>query len=111
LEVETVGDVTIVRITARRILEEEMASAIGRDLCDLANTPGCRKVLVHFGQVESMTTMMMGQLLALHRRLQAVGGRLVLCNTGPVLGEMFQLIRLPEVVRLYPEEQEALQSF
>jgi anti-anti-sigma factor len=111
LEAEVVGDVTVVRIRRHRILALEEAEEIGRELSDLVQIPGCHKVVVHLGKVESMTTMMLSRLLALHRQVEADGGRLVLCNAGPYLTEVFTLLQLRRVVPVYDGELEALQSF
>ncbi len=111
LEVEQVGDVTLVRLLARSILTEPDAAAIGQLLSELVEAPDCRKVVLDLGEVRSMTTMMVGQFLALHRRLQAAGGRLVICNSDRFLAEIFNILRLPKVIRVYNSAQEALQSF
>jgi anti-sigma B factor antagonist len=111
LEAETVGEVTVVRFLLRRILAQEEVEQIDRELVFLVGDPGCPKVVVHLGKVESMTTVMVGRLLALHKQVAATGGRLVLCNPGSFLTEVFTLLRLPRVVPVYGGEQEALQSF
>ena len=111
LEVEEVGAVTVVRLLARRILTEEAVEAVGAELAGLLRGPGCAKVVLHFGEVESMTTLMVGRLILLHRQVEAAGGRLVLCGAEPFLEELFALLRLPQVVPVYRSEQEALDSF
>ena len=111
LEVEEVGPVTVVRVTARRILTEEAVEAIGRQLNALVAGPGCKNVLLQLSAVESITTMMVGKLLGLQRKLQASGGRLVLCGAGPVIGEVLTLLRVAQVIPIYRSEQDALQSF
>jgi anti-sigma B factor antagonist len=111
LEIEQVGDVTLVRLRARSILTEPDAASVGHRLAELIDAPDCRKVVLDLGEVRSMTTMMAGQFLALHRRLQAVGGRLAICNSDRVLAEIFGVLGLTKVIRLYNSVQEALQSF
>jgi anti-anti-sigma factor len=111
LEVEEVGSVTVVRVTARRILTEEAVEAVGRQLNALVAAPGCKNVVLQLNAVEGITTMMVGKLLGLHRQMQASGGRLVLCGAGPVIGEVLSLLRVAQVIPVYGGEQEALQSF
>ena len=111
LEVEEVGAVTVVRLLARRILTEEAVEAVGEELAGLLRAPGGAKVVLHLGEVESMTTLMVGRLVLLHRQVEAAGGRLVLCGAEPALKEVFALLRLPRVMPVYRGEQEALESF
>jgi anti-sigma B factor antagonist len=111
LEVEQIGDVTVVRFAQRSILEEEKIQVMGRQLFDLVENFGCRKFIVNFGNVQSLSSTMVGKLFALHRKVQAAGGRLVLCTIIPELREIFEILKLPELCSVYEEEQEALQSF
>ena len=111
LEVETVGDVTVARFTRRRILQEESVQAAGEQLLGLSQDAGCRKLVLNFGKVEGMTTALLGKVVATHRKIQEAGGRLVLCEVGAPLREIFTLCKLPQVLPIYAQEQEALQSF
>jgi anti-anti-sigma factor len=111
LEVETVGDVTVARFTRPRLLEEEAVEAVGQQLLRLAEDTGCCKFVLNFGKVESLTTAFFGKLVALHRRVEESGGRLVLCQVGPFVREIFKILELPRPVSVYDAEQEALQSF
>ena len=111
LEVEHIGDVTVVRFAQGSILEEEMIQVMGRQLFDLVENFGCRKFVVNFGNVRRVATMMVGKLLALHRKVQSGGGRLVICTIIPELREIFEILKLSQLCSLYEDEQEALQSF
>ena len=111
LEVETVGDVTVARFTRPRLLEEEAVEAVGKQLLRLAADTGCSKFVLNFGKVESLTTAFFGKLVALHKQVADSGGRLVLCQVGPFVREIFKILELPRPVSVYDAEQEALQSF
>jgi anti-anti-sigma factor len=47
---------------------------------------------------ESPTAAGLGQLVTLHKRLRASGGRLVLCNVGEAAYEVFAVTRLTDVL-------------
>jgi anti-anti-sigma regulatory factor len=111
VEVEEVGGVTVARLLARRILTAEAVEAIGDELARLLRVPGGAKVVLHFGQVESVTTLMVGRVIHLHQQAEAAGGRLVVCGAQPFLDKLFALLRLPEAVPVYRDEREALDSF
>jgi len=111
LEVETVADVAVARFTRPRLLEEDTVQAVGQELLRLAEDTGCRKFVLNFGRVESLTTAFFSKLVALHRQVERQGGRLVLCQVSPFVREIFKILELPRPVAVYEGEPEALQSF
>jgi anti-sigma B factor antagonist len=111
LEVEQVGDVTLVKVTQPRILDEEMTEEIGGQLFSLVKDLGCRKLVLNFDRVERLTSVLLGKLVLLHRKVEDAGGRLILCNIQPRVYEIFELLRLPHVLNIRAGEQQALQAF
>jgi anti-anti-sigma factor len=99
LQVESVGDVTVVRFT------------IGETLYNLVETSPCRKFVLNFGNVKSLASTMFGKLTALHQKLEAAGGRLVLCQIDPGLREIFENVNLIPLLPVFADEREALQGF
>ena len=88
LEMDQVGDVTVVRFKIPWILKEGTIEAIGEALYGLAEGSGCRKIVLNFGNVKSLASTMFGKLTALHQRIEASGGRLALCSIDPGLHEV-----------------------
>ena len=111
LEVEDIGDVTVVNFVDRRILDEQNIQVIGEQLFSLVDEVGRRKNLLNFGNVEFLSSAALGKLIALHKKLQAVGGRLILCNIDPEIYEVFEITRLDKFFNIQKEEQAALQAF
>src|SRR5438270_10833993 len=83
LETEHIGDVTVVNFVDRKILDEQNIQVIGDQLFSLVDSDGMRKLLLNFGNVEYLTTDALGKLIKLNKKLQGVGGRLVLLNIDP----------------------------
>jgi anti-sigma B factor antagonist len=111
LEVEDIGDVTVVNFVDKRILDEQNIQIIGEQLFSLVDEVGRRKLLLNFGNVEFLSSAALGKLIALHKKLQAVGGRLILCNIDPEIYEVFEITRLDKFFNIRKEEQAALQEF
>jgi anti-sigma B factor antagonist len=111
LEVEQLGDVTVIRLTTRTILGGDAIEAITAQLFGLVEEAGCRQFVLNLGNVESVSTAMVGKLVALHRRLEAAQGRLVLCRLGPFIMEIFKVLKLGPLAQVYREEHEAVRSF
>lgn len=110
LQVETVRDVVVARPTLRRLLNEEKIEAIGRQLDGLVTGSGHSKFVLNLAAVESMASMMVARLYAVHRKVAGAGGRLVLCGVQPGLREVFKILKLTDLLSIYDEEQDALLS-
>ena len=110
LTVEQAGAVTVVRFARASILEDEAVALVRERLFDLVDRQGQRLVVLNFGRVVGLTSRMLGQVVALHKKLQAAGGRLVLCGVSPFLDEVFQTAELPGALCIRDGEDEALQA-
>lgn len=110
LRVEPIGEVAVIRFLQPRILDEEIINYIGAELLRLVDE-GCRRIVLDLSPVEAMATHMLGELLVVHKKVQAAGGRLAMCEFQPQLREVFDLLKLPQVFHVYDTEREALQSF
>jgi anti-sigma B factor antagonist len=110
LEMEQIGEVTVVRFTRRSILAPQLIESVGRELLGLVAQEGCRRVVLNFGRVESVGSAMVGKLIQLLRHVEARGGHLAFCRVDKFLMEIFKILEIPRLVRIYGEEQEALEG-
>ena len=114
LEVEDIGDVTVVNFVDRRILDEQNIQIIGEQLFSLVDEVGRRKILLNFGNVEFLSSAALGKLITLNKKLMALkneGGQLILCNIDPQIHEVFEITKLDKFFKIMKEEQAALQAF
>ena len=111
LEVEPIGDVTVVNFVDKKILDEQNIQIIGEQLFSLVDEEGLRKIVLNFGNVEYLSSAALGKLITLNKKLQAAQGRLVLCNIHPQIYEVFEITKLDKFFDIQKEEQAALQSF
>ena len=111
LEVETVGDVTVARFTRRSFLATDQVEALSAQLVSAVEESGCRKFLLNFTNVESMTTSMVGYLVQLKKKIEASGGKLALCKIDPFLFEIFKILKLTRFFTIHDDEPSALASF
>lgn len=111
LEVEDIGEVTVVNFVDRKILDEQNIQKIGEDLFSLVDDQGRMKILLNFGNVEYLSSAALGKFITLNKKVQAAGGKLILCNIDPQIYEVFQITRLDRLFNIQKEEQAALQAF
>src|ERR1700730_14069623 len=89
LEVEDIGEVTVVNFTDKKILDEQNIQIIGEQLFSLVEEMGRRKILLNFSNVEYLSSAALGKLITLNKKLQAATGKLVLCCIEPQIYEVF----------------------
>src|SRR3984893_11441585 len=93
VEVEDIGDVTVINFVDRKILDEQNIQVIGEQLFCLVDQEGRRKLLLNFGNVEYLSSAALGKLITLNKKLQGQGGRLILCNIDAQTYEGFEITK------------------
>jgi anti-sigma B factor antagonist len=111
LEIEVIGDVTVVNFLDRRILDEQNIQIIGEQLFRLVDELGRRKVVLDFSNLEFFSSAANGKLIALQKKLAAQGGALRLCGIDPEIYEGFQETRLNRFFFIVSSREEAIPSF
>ena len=111
LEVEHIGDVTVVNFVDKKILDEQNIQIIGEQLFDLVDNQGKKKLLLNFGNVEFLSSAALGKLITLNKKVQTSGGKLVMCKIAREIHEVFEITKLDKFFNIQKEEQAALQAF
>jgi anti-sigma B factor antagonist len=112
LELEDLGEVTVVSFRDRKILDEQNIQVIGEELFSLVDEYSRTKLLLNFHNVEYMSSAALGKLITLNKKVGAAkGGKLVLCNIDPQIREVFEITRLDRLFTIKGDEQEGLQAF
>ena len=100
LEVTREADRTVARFARPTSLNEYHADLIGKQLLALADPPGTRFVTLDLGNVEYVTSTVLGHLVGLHKRLHSTGGRLSLENVRPAVRDILRVTMLDQVLGL-----------
>ncbi len=108
LNVDTEGDVTVVELTDRKILDEISIAQIGEQLTILISQQTPPKLVVDFTNVSHMSSSALGMLITLHKRIREKNGHLRLCNVQPSIYEVFVITRLNEIFQIHSSRQEAI---
>jgi anti-sigma B factor antagonist len=110
LELEEVGDVTVVNFIDKKILDEQNIQVIGEQLFELVENQGKKKILLNFSNVEFLSSAALGKLITLNKKVQSASGKLGMCKITKEIMEVFQITRLDKLFKIYPDEQAALQA-
>ena len=108
LNVSSEGDVTVVELTDRRILDEIGINEIGDQLGALVAQTAQPKIVLDFAKVAHMSSSALGMLITLRKRIAEKSGELRLCGIQPAILEVFAITRLNEIFAIYQTRQEAL---
>ena len=103
LTVETVDDVAVVKLTGKN-LDDSNTQAVGEQLLRLVDEPGRRHLQLDLGNVEYVGSMGLAKLVALHKKVRAVGGQLTLINVDHFVYEVFQVTRLNTLLDIRQKE-------
>jgi anti-sigma B factor antagonist len=110
LEREDFGNVTVVRLKTPRIPDEETVRAVFDPITTLCGI-GRTQIVLNLAVVEFLPSLALGKLVMLNRKIQAAGGRLVLCQVSVSVAETLASTHLDSLFDSYAGEQEAVQAF
>jgi anti-anti-sigma factor len=108
LEVAATGCVTLVRLTAPTLWDEEQIQALAGHLFDLVEREGCRRLVVSLAAVEGFSVALLGKLLMLHKKAEAAGGRLALCGIDRRSQQALEGTELARLFHIHADELAAI---
>ncbi len=111
LEIKDVGDVTVARFTDRHLLDQKTVEVLGEQLFSLVDGTGRQKLLLDFSNVQDLSSLAIGMLVTLNKKVRAAGGKLVLCRMDPELRQVMALTQLDKLFVIRGDEHEALKAF
>lgn len=110
LKVSSEGDVTIVELAEKKILDEIAILQMGEQLFQIVKDSQVPKLVLDFTNVAHMSSSALGVLITLHKRIREKQGKLALCSIQPTIGEIFEITRLNEIFTICRARVEAVQA-
>jgi len=110
LNVATEGEVAVVELVDRKILDEQIISQIGEQLYALVAESARPRIVLDFVNVAHMSSSALAMLITLHKRVREKGGQLRLCNIRPTIYEVFVITRLNEVFSICGDRDTAVRE-
>ncbi|HZV03796.1 MAG TPA: STAS domain-containing protein [Gemmataceae bacterium] len=110
LEVQTREDAVIARFTRQMSLAGEVVEEVAERFISLLADSGQQRLLVDFGNVDSLSSFMLGQLVKLNRTAEAAGKKFGLFNLRTHIREILDVSRLNLILSLYQDEADALRG-
>jgi len=110
LNIATEGEVAVVELVDKKILDEQTISEIGERLYGLVAASARPRIVLDFVNVAHMSSSALGMLITLHKRVREKAGQLRLCNIRPTIYEVFVITRLNEVFSICPDRDTAVRE-
>ena len=103
-----IGNVLICSIKGQILLctEEECRKYFEK----LSEEKSRTSVIINMSGVGYVNNAGVGMIVESFRKFRENGGRLVLCSLTPEVAKLFEIIRLTELIEIYPYEESAIMS-
>jgi anti-anti-sigma factor len=111
LDVNEVGDVTVVRFRDQKIIEDINIQELGRELFRLVEEENRQKLLLNFSSVDFLSSAALGKLITLDKKMKTRGSALKLSNIRPEIYEVFAITKLNRLFDIRDDEADALAAF
>ena len=92
-------------------MDEWIVRSISDELKDVVDRVECCKLLVDFVNVEDFSSLMLGQLLTLRKRMATKAGSVILCGLSPKVRKFFDEIMLSQLFDIRATEADALAAY
>ena len=106
-----VGDVTVVQLVDRKILDEQNIQELGQELFDLVEQDKRQKLVLNFATVEFLSSAALGKLITLLKKCKTSGSVLRFSNIRPEIYEVFAITKLNRLFDIREDEADALAAF
>jgi anti-anti-sigma factor len=90
--------------------DEMLAYGLTDELFDVAADAGRYNVCLDFWEVEFLSSVVLGKLLVLDRKLRGAGGRLTMLNLNPKVFEVFHVSRCDDFLDVHVKAEPAVAS-
>jgi anti-sigma B factor antagonist len=107
LKVRDEGGVRVIRFEDRALTDEAVVRGVGDQLAAALPRTGPPAVILDFSGVQSISSMMIGKLIALQRRVDNQHGQMRLCELSDPVRNVFRTANLD---RLFALDRDLRQS-
>jgi anti-anti-sigma factor len=90
----TKDGVVVIKITETELRDYDVCDRLRNEFVDVVDQSGTNKVVLDFGHVEFVASVMYLPLLSLSGKVSRTGGRIVLSNLSEMIAKVFLATRL-----------------
>jgi len=101
----------VVELLDEEILDEITISEIAESLFSILEDKLPNRMVLSFDRVKHLSSMALGTLIRLNKRVEEHGGKLKLCEIRKSLYEIFEITKLNKLFDIYDSRDLAVSSF
>ena len=111
ISLRTQGNVVIAKINGGSFQEEKTILATLEKLGNVINTRKNVQMVLDMSSIEYLSSAGLGRLVALLKKSMAGGGCIYLASVRPEIRELFDVMRLTKIFKMFQNVDEAAKSF
>ena len=100
LAIQHEGEVIVVRFSKHQILDERIVKEISEELFDAANREGNRNLVLSFSKVLSLSSVMLGRLVMLQKKMEQEKRQLTLCHVSAEIRDVLAATKLDHILHI-----------
>lgn len=104
-------DITIVSFMDTPILDDSNIGDLGAELIDIVEKRDKPKLVLSFGQIEYLSSAVLGKLVALHKKVMQLNGEMKFTDVRPSIMEVFKVTKLDKLFSIHDSEKDAISAF
>ncbi len=111
ISVQYTDNATVLAFTDRRILEEQDIRALQDSVVSVIEQAADIQLVLDFGQVEFLSSSVLGLLIRISKLISEKNGKLSLCNISPKIYEVFKITQLTKIFDIQKDVNSAIDNF
>jgi len=111
ISVEYVDEVMIASLVDERIVDPVQIQALEDSIMPLAEQAKKITLILDFSNVKFLSSVMLGVLIRISKRVYETNGRLALCGINPNIHQVFKITRLDKIFDIYENADKAVRQF
>jgi anti-sigma B factor antagonist len=111
ISVQYTENATVLAFTDRKILEDQDIRSLQDAVMSVIEQADDIQLVLDFGQVEFLSSAVLGLLIRISKRISEKNGKLSLCNISPKIYEVFRITQLTKIFDIQKDVDSAISSF
>ena len=103
--------VTVVEFMQVRMLDDTNINMMTAQLNALVDKTLDLRILIDFNNIQYLSSIVLGRLMELHKKIKKAKGKLVLCSIDKKIMEVFKVMKLDKILQIEKDYKRAMNFF
>ncbi|MEM8864997.1 MAG: STAS domain-containing protein [Planctomycetota bacterium] len=111
IKTESTEGILVVAVQAPRLVEDSVLEQLEKDVLSLIDKTTEERLIIDFGQVEFMSSSMLGKLVKIQKKCKEYKTKLKLASLSPDILQVFKITKLDKVFSIEKDVASARKAF